>query len=72
MTKRSTDETRAKAGADRGDADVGGIARGEAGAGRGGIQRALRRSPMVGADIDLTRMREDGRDRPDAVPTPPR
>jgi hypothetical protein len=28
---------------------------------RGGILAALRRSPMVGADLDLTRTREEGR-----------
>ncbi|AWN40169.1 hypothetical protein [Methylobacterium durans] len=28
---------------------------------RGGILAALRRSPMVGADLDLARPREDGR-----------
>jgi hypothetical protein len=28
---------------------------------KGGILAALRRSPMVGADIDLTRAREEGR-----------
>jgi hypothetical protein len=28
---------------------------------RGGILAALRRSPLVGADIDLTRLREEGR-----------
>lgn len=28
---------------------------------RGGILAALRRSPMVGADLDLTRAREEGR-----------
>ena len=28
---------------------------------RGGILAALRRSPMVGADLDLTRTREKGR-----------
>lgn len=28
---------------------------------KGGILRALRRSPLVGADLDLNRMREDGR-----------
>lgn len=30
--------------------------------GKGGILAALRRSPLVGADLDLTRSREDGRD----------
>ena len=29
---------------------------------KGGILAALRRSPLVGADLDLTRPREDGRD----------
>lgn len=29
--------------------------------GKGGILAALRRSPLVGADLDLTRPREDGR-----------
>ena len=29
--------------------------------GKGGILAALRRSPLVGADLDLTRAREDGR-----------
>ncbi len=29
--------------------------------GRGGILAALRRSPLVGADLDLTRTREEGR-----------
>ncbi len=29
---------------------------------RGGILAALRRSPLVGADLDLTRPREQGRD----------
>lgn len=29
---------------------------------RGGILAALRRSPLVGADVDLTRSREEGRD----------
>lgn len=29
---------------------------------RGGILTALRRSPLVGANIDLTRPREEGRD----------
>ena len=28
----------------------------------GGILKALRRSPLVGADLDLTRVREEGRD----------
>lgn len=28
---------------------------------RGGILAALRRSPLVGADLDVTRSREDGR-----------
>ena len=28
---------------------------------KGGILAALRRSPLVGADLDLTRPREDGR-----------
>jgi hypothetical protein len=28
---------------------------------KGGILAALRRSPMVGADLDLTRTREEGR-----------
>jgi len=28
---------------------------------KGGILAALRRSPLVGADLDLTRAREDGR-----------
>jgi hypothetical protein len=28
---------------------------------KGGILAALRRSPMVGADLDLTRVREEGR-----------
>jgi len=28
---------------------------------RGGILEALRRSPLVGADLDLTRSREEGR-----------
>lgn len=28
---------------------------------KGGILAALRRSPMVGADLDLTRSREEGR-----------
>jgi hypothetical protein len=28
---------------------------------KGGILAALRRSPLVGADLDLTRSREDGR-----------
>ncbi|MDF2115134.1 hypothetical protein PY365_06090 [Roseiarcaceae bacterium H3SJ34-1] len=28
---------------------------------KGGILTALRRSPMVGADLDLTRAREEGR-----------
>jgi hypothetical protein len=28
---------------------------------RGGILNALRRSPLVGADLDLTRSREEGR-----------
>ena len=28
---------------------------------KGGILAALRRSPMIGADLDLTRQREDGR-----------
>jgi len=28
---------------------------------KGGILRALRRSPLVGADLDLTRSRESGR-----------
>jgi hypothetical protein len=28
---------------------------------RGGILAALRRSPLVGADLDLTRPREEGR-----------
>jgi hypothetical protein len=28
---------------------------------KGGILAALRRSPLVGADIDLTRLREEGR-----------
>jgi hypothetical protein len=28
---------------------------------KGGILAALRRSPLVGADLDLTRQREDGR-----------
>lgn len=28
---------------------------------RGGILAALRRSPLVGADLDLSRSREDGR-----------
>lgn len=28
---------------------------------KGGILAALRRSPLVGADIDLTRAREEGR-----------
>ncbi|WP_020049765.1 hypothetical protein [Rhizobium leguminosarum] len=28
---------------------------------KGGILAALRRSPMVGADLDLTRPREEGR-----------
>ena len=30
--------------------------------GRGGILAALRRSPLVGSDIDLTRLREEGRE----------
>lgn len=35
----------------------------EAGAARpGGILAALRRSPLVGVELDLTREREDGRD----------
>src|SRR5271165_782459 len=29
---------------------------------KGGILAALRRSPLVGADIDVTRTREDGRE----------
>ncbi len=29
---------------------------------KGGILAALRRSPLVGADLDLTRSREDGRE----------
>jgi len=29
---------------------------------KGAILSALRRSPLVGADLDLTRSREDGRD----------
>ena len=29
---------------------------------KGGIVAALRRSPLVGADLDLTRSREEGRD----------
>lgn len=29
---------------------------------KGGILAALRRSPMVGADLDLTRSREEGRE----------
>ena len=29
---------------------------------KGGILAALRRSPLVGADLDLIRVREDGRD----------
>ncbi len=29
---------------------------------KGGILAALRRSPLVGADLDLTRSREEGRD----------
>ncbi len=29
---------------------------------KGGILRALRRSPLVGADLDLARSREEGRD----------
>jgi hypothetical protein len=29
---------------------------------RGGIMAALRRSPLVGADLDLTRPREEGRE----------
>ncbi|WP_439397053.1 hypothetical protein ACRQ5Q_08425 [Bradyrhizobium sp. PMVTL-01] len=29
---------------------------------RGGILTALRRSPLVGADLDLTRPREEGRE----------
>jgi hypothetical protein len=29
---------------------------------KGGILAALRRSPLVGADIDVTRAREDGRE----------
>jgi hypothetical protein len=28
---------------------------------KGGILAALRRSPLVGADLDLTRLRKDGR-----------
>ncbi len=28
----------------------------------GGILQALRRSPLVGADLDMTRLREEGRD----------
>jgi hypothetical protein len=28
---------------------------------KGGILAALRRSPLVGADLDLTRLREEGR-----------
>ena len=30
--------------------------------GKGGVLAALRRSPLVGADLDLSRPREDGRD----------
>jgi hypothetical protein len=29
---------------------------------KGGIVAALRRSPLVGAELDLTRSREEGRD----------
>ncbi len=29
---------------------------------KGGILAALRRSPLVGADLDLARVRDDGRD----------
>ena len=29
---------------------------------KGGILAALRRSPLVGADLDIVRVREDGRD----------
>ena len=29
---------------------------------KGGILAALRRSPLVGADLDLNRLREEGRD----------
>ena len=29
---------------------------------KGGILAALRRSPLVGADLDLTRLREEGRE----------
>lgn len=29
---------------------------------KGGVLAALRRSPLVGADLDLTRPREDGRE----------
>ena len=29
---------------------------------KGGVVRALRRSPLVGADLDLARSREDGRE----------
>lgn len=32
------------------------------GSGKGGILGALRRSPLVGADLDLTRSREKGRE----------
>jgi hypothetical protein len=30
--------------------------------GKGGILAALRRSPLIGADLDLARLREEGRD----------
>ena len=29
---------------------------------KGGVLAALRRSPLVGADLDLVRLREEGRD----------
>jgi hypothetical protein len=32
---------------------------------QGGILAALRRSPLVGAELDLTRLRETGRRQPD-------
>jgi hypothetical protein len=37
------------------------LARVEATSGKGGILAAIRRSPLVGADLDLTRRREEGR-----------
>lgn len=54
LAEEGPDAAELRAAVSRGDSAEGGRT--------GGILAALRRSPLVGADLDLTRAREEGRD----------